>query len=217
MVKTIAVCVAFLCQLLGYSLFLSQPEDKCSPAPSLASWIFLLSTICFLSDFDLYPERFMHMANFWQVIIEIVASIFLAEIGTVIIWCGLERLIYALVVELLWLVGIGDCLRWLFEYSILGVVTTALSVAIFWYIIRATDNIYYMKKYWNKIIWSCYHFANLLRCYWRIGTKARARALRAYKIASKRRRRRKNEFACEDEDDDGYGDCVGNEGEDKCD
>ncbi|XP_068140968.1 uncharacterized protein [Drosophila tropicalis] len=215
MVKGIALWVAFLCQLLGFTFFLSQPEDKCSPAPSLASWLFLLSTICYLSDLDLYPERFMHMANFWRVIIEIVASIFLAEIGTVIIWCGLERVIYALTVEILWLVGIGDCLRWIFEYWLLGVVTTALSVAIFWYIIRATDNIYYLKKYWNKMIWNLYHCSKLIRCYWRIGRKARSRAFRAFIIASKRRKRRQNEFASED--DCGYGDCVGNEGEDRCD
>ncbi|KMY89247.1 uncharacterized protein Dsimw501_GD23599, isoform B [Drosophila simulans] len=98
--EILAVGLAALLQLLGCYFFFAQPQDRCSAAPNLASWIFLGATFFFLWDTKIYPRRFMHMSGYWRILIEIVASVFLTELGTVIIWCSLEKFLFSLTNEL---------------------------------------------------------------------------------------------------------------------
>ncbi|XP_017055839.1 uncharacterized protein LOC108097827 isoform X2 [Drosophila ficusphila] len=129
--EVLAVGVAAFFQLMGCYFFFAQPKDRCSSAPDLASWLFLGATLCYLWDANIYPRRFMHMPRYWKLIIEIVAAIFLTELGTIIIWCGLERFLFGLTNDLLNL-GYTECnpSPYAYGYWLSGVVTSLVSGAV---------------------------------------------------------------------------------------
>lgn len=228
----IAVSLAALLQLLGSTVFFSQPEDQCSPAPSLASWLFLVATLCFLWDANVYPYRFRHMARGWQFLIEIVAAIFLVEMGSIIVWCSLERCLFFLMELFLTAVGSQSCkysplVHWLLGwvtgshchktswlvYLLSGLVTSSASCSVLWYILQATDGMYYVAKVlWNvsrniRLAW------RLMRCYLAMNMAGRLRTVQVCQLAASRRGLPSSSSSCsswdEDEDDDDDQDSEG--------
>ncbi|XP_022224236.2 uncharacterized protein LOC111075337 isoform X2 [Drosophila obscura] len=127
--ETTAVGIACCFQLLGVCFFFSPPEDHCSPAPTLASWLFLLATLCFLWDICIFPARYMHMSSNWQLLIETVMAIFFAELGAIVVWCPVERVLYGITEELLNMVGINGCEPSRWQYWLLGLLSTAAKPA----------------------------------------------------------------------------------------
>ncbi|XP_017857123.1 PREDICTED: uncharacterized protein LOC108609861 [Drosophila arizonae] len=181
--EALSVSIVGLLQLLGYSYFMTQPEDQCSPAPCLGSWLFLLATLCFLWDLSIYPRRFMHMAWQCQLIVEIVAGLFLAEIAMLRIWCGLERIIYWLTEQLIHELRMDDCRHELHQYCLHGLTTVAVSGAIVWFVIRATDVPYYLDCSMRKIKRNGQHMIRILGCIGRMNSCERRRTLRACRRA----------------------------------
>ncbi|XP_023172259.2 uncharacterized protein LOC111600411 [Drosophila hydei] len=203
--ETLSVSIVGLLQLLGYSYFMTQPEDQCSPAPSMGSWLFLVATLCFLWDMGIYPRRFMHMAWHWQLFIEIVAGLFLAEIAMLLIWCGLERVIYSLTQKFIHALHLDDCLHSLHEYCLHGLTTVAVSGALVWFIMRATDIPYYLDCSMGKLKRKGHHVMRILGCIGRMNSCDRQRTLRACRQAMFSRC---DEATSSEEEEDGAGDGV---------
>ncbi|XP_030561254.1 uncharacterized protein LOC115763004 [Drosophila novamexicana] len=205
--ETLSISIVAFLQLLGYSYFIKQPEDQCSPSPPFGSWVFLLATLCFLWDLKIYPCRFMHMARHWQLLVEIVGGLFLTEIATLIVWCGVERVIFWLTQELIHLLELDDCLHGLHEYSLHGLTPVAVSGALLWFIIEATDTKYCLVNSVRKMKRNWQQMLRMLRIVCRMNNTDRRRTLRACKLAMfpPRRGRCKQEEEDDGEDQEGLG------------
>ncbi|KAH8250917.1 hypothetical protein KR038_005892 [Drosophila bunnanda] len=225
--EPLAVAVAAIFQFLGFAIFFAQPLDRCSPAPTLASWVFLAATLFFLWDTDVYPCRFSHMARGWQILIEIVAAVFLVELAAIIIWCGLERFLYSLLEEIFnvtdsqrcvpfavvsWLkrlvTGSAYCKPSVHFYWMSGVITSIVSFAALWYVLEATDGMYYVKCLVQNFRWNIRLTWRMLRCYLGMNMAGRRRTLQVCQMAANRNRcarRMPTRRACrrkEEEEDD---------------
>ncbi|KAH8293295.1 hypothetical protein KR018_012346, partial [Drosophila ironensis] len=111
--RTFAVIAAGSAQLLGCALFFSQPMDQCSPAPCLGGYLFLAATLMYLRDSGCWL-RYFPIHPLWLAIIEVLAAVFFAELGTVVIWCNIERFLYDLTYTIFNVIGIqGDNVYWL--------------------------------------------------------------------------------------------------------
>ncbi|KAH8418851.1 hypothetical protein KR222_004580 [Zaprionus bogoriensis] len=202
--QMIAVATAAFFQLNGISFFICQPEDQCSPAPVLASWLFLLASLCFLSDIEVFPRRFAHMGKYWQLAVEIFACVLLAEICTLIIWCSFERIVFILTRELIFALGLGNCCNWCIEYWLQGVTTTAVSFALLQFTMNATDTIYLIRHYTRKTstnLWQLWSAVNA------VSGMNKAEIRRTLKLAKSRQKRRGRKQADEcDETDEDVGD-----------
>lgn len=206
--EIVAVGLAAFFQLMGCYFFFAQPQDRCSPAPNLASWLFLGATLCFLWDIKIYPRRFMHMSRFWRILIEIVASIFLAEVGTVIIWCALEKFLFSLTNELVNLTQCS-CRPSHFVYWLSGLITSLISGAMVWYVLEATDGVYYIKKFSCNLRTTMGVTWRMFRCYIQMNMAAKRRALTICQLA--KRAGTCKMTACEySESDDDCSDWYGN-------
>ncbi|XP_030377727.1 uncharacterized protein LOC115626480 [Scaptodrosophila lebanonensis] len=220
MAEKLAIYLTALFQVLGCSFFFTQPEDQCSPAPSLASWIFLLATLCYLWDTCIFPQRFCHIPRYYQVIFEIVACVLITEVGMLIIWCAFERVIYAVVQELLLFLGLSGCRPWCFEYWVLGLLTTAVSGAILCCMLDATDGLLMVMKFYCGLRRSLTLSWKMLKCYWNMNGSARRRALKVCQLANRcaprnqRARRRCCQQTADDPDDN---DDEENDDDEQCD
>ncbi|KAH8249450.1 hypothetical protein KR032_009722 [Drosophila birchii] len=207
--EPLAVAVAALFQILGVAIFFSQPADNCSPAPSLASWTFLVATLFFLWDIDIFPCHFSHMSRGWNILVEIVASIFLVELFSIIIWCGIERFLYSLLEELFnvtdsqrcvpfalvsWLKrlvsGSGYCKPSWHFYFLSGVITSMASLAALWYVLEATDGMYYVKSMFQNLRFNVRLNWRMLRCYLALNMAGKCRTLQVCQMAAKRSSRK---------------------------
>lgn len=202
----IPVCIAALCQLSGISFFICQPEDQCSSAPCLASWLALLAILCLLTDIELYPCRYTTVSKHWQVLVEILASIFLVEIFTMFIWCSIERLIFLLTNQLINALGLYNCCYSCIEYGLQGLTTGAAGFALLRFAMQATDTIYRIKRYMKKMRCNSLKFWRTARAVYCMNKRERQRTL---KLAKTRRRRGKRKVCpdydydeCDDECDD---------------
>ncbi|XP_062142788.1 uncharacterized protein LOC133850662 [Drosophila sulfurigaster albostrigata] len=190
--KALSIYFAALLQLLGISLFFAQPEDQCSPSPTLGSWIFLVATLCLLWDSHIYPERYMHVARHWQVIFEVVAGIFLVEMMMLVIWCSIELLLFIIMRKMLFVLAQTDCIPWKLEYWFHALTTTFVSGSFLWFVLQATDTMdyvnYYLRKLkrsWNKIQRNLKNIYRMYKC-------ERRRAVNACKMATMRQNRRRH-------------------------
>ncbi|KAH8368886.1 hypothetical protein KR200_000103 [Drosophila serrata] len=225
--EPLAVAVAGLFQILGFAIFFAQPLDRCSPAPTFASWVFLAATLLFLWDTDVYPCRFSHMPHGWQVLIEIVAAIFLVELAAIIIWCGLERFLYSLLEEIFNVTDSQRCvpfalISWLKRlvsgspyckpsmqfYLLSGVITSIASLAALWYVLAATELMDYVKCFFQNIRWNIRLTWRMLRCYMGMNMAGRRRTLQVCQMAANQNRcgrrtnSRRNCRRKEEEEDD---------------
>lgn len=201
--QMIPVCIAAFFQLLGISFFICQPEDQCSPAPSLASWLALLAILCLLTDIEIYPCRYTQVSKHWQMLVEILASVFLVEIFTLFIWCKIEYLIFMLTRELMYAIGLANCCYSCVEYGLQGLTTGAASFALLRYAMEATDTIFRINRYLKKTRCNSLRFWRTARAVYCMNKRERQRTL---KLAKTRRRRRKSkvcpydyEECCDDE------------------
>ncbi|KAH8329555.1 hypothetical protein KR074_012648, partial [Drosophila pseudoananassae] len=135
----IAVTIAAFFQIMGYAFFLVQPRDCCSPAPILGSWLFLLATLRFLWDVSIIPTRFIHCNRVWQVVVETVGTIFVTEVATIVIWCGIERFLYGLAEDFLGK-SCSGCDPSPHVYWVSGLVTSLAGGSFLWYILEVTDS-----------------------------------------------------------------------------
>ncbi|XP_016979536.1 uncharacterized protein LOC108044886 [Drosophila rhopaloa] len=193
--EKLAVGLAAFFQLMGCFFFFAQPKDRCSPSPDLASWLFLGATMCFLWDVSIYPRRFMHMPHFWQLLVEIVAAVFLAEVGTIIIWCALERFLFYLTDVLLNAID-PSCDSSPYEYWLSGIVTSLVSGAVLWYVLEATDAIYYFKMFVQNLRRTMRVSWRMLGCYINMNLRDRQRALKVCQLARKPPTRKRTARRC---------------------
>lgn len=170
----LAVMVAAFFQLLGGAFFFAQTTDRCSPAPTLGSWLFLLATLRYLWDVSIYPQRFNHMGRGWQLMIEIVAAIFLVELATMFIWCGIERFLFGLTNELLGESHCG-CERSPYLYWISGLITFSAGAAVLWYVLKATDSTYYIQLFYCLLRTNVNNSIRMMRCFFKLSQKNRRR------------------------------------------
>ncbi|XP_043662576.1 uncharacterized protein LOC122626395 [Drosophila teissieri] len=199
--EILAVGLAAFFQLMGCYFFFAQPQDRCSAAPDLASWLFLAATLCFLWDTSIYPRRFMHMTRFWRILVEIVACILLAEVGTIIIWCGLERFLFSLTKEILNLMHCS-CRPSPYVYWLSGLITSLVSGAVLWYVLEATDGMYYIRKFSRNLRTTMGVSWRMFRCYMQMNTKGKRRALKICQLTGKVRNCRKaSRKYCESDDE----------------
>ncbi|XP_017071467.2 uncharacterized protein LOC108108087 [Drosophila eugracilis] len=193
--ESIAVGLAAFFELMGCQFFLPQPKDRCSPAPDLASWIFLAATVCLLWDISIYPRRFMHMGRAWRVLVETMAAIFIAELGTIVIWCGIERFLYGVTDEILHLIR-NSCRPSPYLYWISGLITTFVSGAFLYFVLRATDSIYYINKFVLELWTTIKLSLRMLRCYMTMNTRGRRQALKVCQLTGKMTNRRSSSRRC---------------------
>ncbi|KAH8281358.1 hypothetical protein KR054_000067 [Drosophila jambulina] len=205
--EPLAVALAGLFQFLGLAVFFDQPQDHCSPAPSLASWIFLVATLCFLWDTNIYPCRFSHMSYGWQILVEMVAAVFLVELSAIVVWCGLERFLYSLLEEIFNVTDAQRCvpfalISWLRRlvsgspyckpswkfYWLSGLITSSVSLAALWYVLQATDFICYVKRMFWTVHWNVRITWRMLRCYFAMNMAGRRRTLQVCQMAANRNR-----------------------------
>ncbi|XP_067636654.1 uncharacterized protein [Eurosta solidaginis] len=152
MTVTTAIVIAGLFQIvLRTSFFFEQEKDLCSPAPSLASWIFLIALLDLISDFCLYPVRYMHLPYFCQVIVETIITILLTEFGAIIVWCTLEKLFWRLIKSTLLIMGMSPMTYNNYETLILGLTTTAISLIILAFVGQATDHFHMIRRKYHRI------------------------------------------------------------------
>ncbi|SPP85875.1 uncharacterized protein LOC117587727 [Drosophila guanche] len=197
-----AVVIAGLLQLLGVCFFFSPPKDHCSPAPTLASLMFLLAILCFLWDTCIFPIRYMHMHGYWQLPIETVMAIFLAELGSIIIWCPVERVLYGFTEALLNMVGIDGCEHSRLQYWLLGLISTAVSGALLWFILTATDSMYYLERFTRRFRRNVRQGWLMMSCYLRMSKSARCRALKVCQLATRNRSSRQSRCPATEEEND---------------
>ncbi|XP_020715516.1 uncharacterized protein LOC101458571 [Ceratitis capitata] len=152
MTVTTAIVTAALFQIILRTSFFFEPEKGlCSPAPTLASWIFLIALLDLISDLCLYPVRYMHLPYFCQVMVETIITIFLTEFGAGIVWCTLEKLCWRLIKSLLLIMGMSTTTYANYETLILGLTTTAISLVILAFVGQATDHFHLIKKKYQRI------------------------------------------------------------------
>ncbi|XP_017482078.1 PREDICTED: uncharacterized protein LOC108371094 [Rhagoletis zephyria] len=152
MTVTTAIVIAGLFQIvLRTSFFFEQEKGLCSPAPSLASWIFLISLLDLISDLCLYPVRYMHLPYLCQVIVETIITILLTEFGAIVVWCTLEKLIWRLIKSILLVMGMSTMTYANYETLILGVTTTSISLVILAFVGQATDHFHMIRKKCQRI------------------------------------------------------------------
>lgn len=197
--KMLPVCIAAFFQLMGISFFICQPDDQCSPAPSLASWLSLLAGLCLLTDIQVCSFSYTHVSWQLQLVVDIVASIFLVEIFTLIIWCGIERLIYLLTREAMYALGLANCCSTCVEYALQGATTGAASCALLKFAMQATDTVYRVNHYIKKTRCNSLKFWRTARAVYCMNKCERQRTL---KLAKTRRRCRKTQQYCPDDEED---------------
>ncbi|KAH8294405.1 hypothetical protein KR054_012352, partial [Drosophila jambulina] len=134
-----AVCTAgFIHILLGLSLFLSQVDDACSPAPHLASYIFAVGVLLVAAKITLFSERYTHLPHFIQFLVETIGALVILEFCNLYVWCRLERLIYHATRLAFLSLGMNAKTYLKHEYWLLLVPTTAVATSFLFVTIRAT-------------------------------------------------------------------------------
>ncbi|KAH8410312.1 hypothetical protein KR009_011694 [Drosophila setifemur] len=94
MVSQTTIVVTALLQVLGISFFMHQPGGQCSPAPSLGNNIFLVAILLLLWDGEVIPQRFKQRSPWIFAGVELLATIFVAELIMQVVWCGYERIAF---------------------------------------------------------------------------------------------------------------------------
>ncbi|XP_002037258.2 uncharacterized protein LOC6612755 [Drosophila sechellia] len=113
------------------------PRDICSPAPNVGAWIFTFALLLLATDVKMYPNGYPHLPYIIQFLVETVGSLFIVELSTSVVWCGLESMTHQLTRLLLLFWGMdGDTYQAL-EYWILLVPTTAVASIFLYIMMRA--------------------------------------------------------------------------------
>ncbi|XP_043654513.1 uncharacterized protein LOC122620901 [Drosophila teissieri] len=130
--KQAVYTAGFIHLVLGISVCLWPPNDTCSPAPNLGSWIFAGALLLLASDVKLYPDRYTHLPYTIQFLVETVGTLAILEFFAFVVWCALESLIHHLTRLLLLYLGMNDDTYLALEYWILLIPTTAVASAFFY-------------------------------------------------------------------------------------
>ncbi|XP_037893567.1 uncharacterized protein LOC119639917 [Glossina fuscipes] len=140
------IVVAALHVLLSLSFFIEQEADQCSTAPTIASWIFLIGLFDILWDMCIFPPRYAHLPSICRIIWEIIFAILITEFGTIIVWCQIEKLCCRLTKFMLLIMGLYPYVFYTYEAYILGIVTSAISLAFVICASKATGNFYFLLR-----------------------------------------------------------------------
>lgn len=97
MVSTSAVVfTAVIHMLLRISVFYEHLKTKCSPAPQIGNWFFILSVFLMLLDNDIYPCRYRCIPIPCQVLVETIFTLVLTEFSSLVLWCSLQKALFSL-------------------------------------------------------------------------------------------------------------------------
>ncbi|XP_034473451.1 uncharacterized protein LOC117780880 [Drosophila innubila] len=96
MVSPRSIVAASLMQLCGVSIFVSQPRDQCPLAPSVASWLFVLTLLLLLWNCELLPKRYTNIFPCIHTCVELLGTIFISELAILIGWHRYEHLVHHL-------------------------------------------------------------------------------------------------------------------------
>ncbi|KAH8317401.1 hypothetical protein KR067_006675 [Drosophila pandora] len=94
MVSQATIAITGVLQIMGISFFVNQPNNQCSPAPSLGAYLFLLAILFLLWDGDVIPKRYKKSSPRLFAFVEILATVFITELIMLIGWCGYERMAF---------------------------------------------------------------------------------------------------------------------------
>lgn len=73
------------------SIFFEQPKNQCSPAPEIASWLFVVSIFMLLLDNEVFPIKYQCISSFFQTMAETFLSLIITEFSMLVLWCNLEK------------------------------------------------------------------------------------------------------------------------------
>ncbi|XP_060646503.1 uncharacterized protein LOC132784714 [Drosophila nasuta] len=96
MVSPPSIVVATLLQLCGVSIFISQPQDQCSLASTIASWLFVLALPLLLWNCELLPKRYTNSFPRLCICVELLGTILISELAVLIGWHRYEQLVHQL-------------------------------------------------------------------------------------------------------------------------
>lgn len=134
----IAMIIHFLFRV---SIFLDIPKESCTSVLGMSSFMILLTTVMFLNDVEIFPERYKISApKIISIFIETVLSLFIIEVVVVLIWSKIEYLIE----YLFKLVLMEENLNLYDEMggdNLVGLIITILSSTILAYASLATNSL----------------------------------------------------------------------------
>ncbi|KAH8315245.1 hypothetical protein KR074_007771, partial [Drosophila pseudoananassae] len=108
------------------TVYFSPEPNHCSPAPPLASWIFIGAVMLLATNLDAYPTHYRHLPYTIQFFVETLLSLIIMEVAAIYVWCNLEIIIYHFL-RLMLSIFMDDDFYLRFEPYILGVPTTVLA------------------------------------------------------------------------------------------
>lgn len=140
----------FLHLVIGIAFYYNTDTYPCSPAPPLASWIYTGAVMLLAKDIETYPIRYIHLPYTIKFVVELLVALIILEIGSMVVWCQIERLIYQLVrLFMLWM-GMDDDMYLRFEKWILVLPTTALAGILLYIMKRAIIPRFKLKHLYMK-------------------------------------------------------------------
>ncbi|XP_016961784.1 uncharacterized protein LOC108032472 [Drosophila biarmipes] len=92
MVSLTTIVITGLLHMLRISFFVAQWKGKCSPAPSIGGYIFLVAILLLFWDSDMIPRKFKKYSPRIFACGDLVLTIFFTELLLLIGWCGYERI-----------------------------------------------------------------------------------------------------------------------------
>lgn len=123
------------------SIFLDIPKEPCTSILGASSFMILISTVMFLNDVEIFPERYKTSApKILSLFIESVLSLFIIELVVVLIWSKIEYMI-----EYLFKLVLMEKNLNLYDEmggdNLIGLIITILSSAILAYASIATNSL----------------------------------------------------------------------------
>jgi len=97
MVSAKTIIATGVLNILGISFFVAQPKDRCSAAPPVGKYIFLLAILLLFWDSDMIPRKLKPFSPRIFAFVDLLFTIFFTELILLVGWCGLERMTYRFV------------------------------------------------------------------------------------------------------------------------
>ena len=163
----IAMIIHFLFRV---SIFLDIPKEPCTSVLGMSSFMILLTTVMFLNDVEIFPERYKISApKIITIFIESVLSLFIIEVVVVLIWSKIEYLIE----YLFKLVLMEENLNLYDEMggdNLVGLIITILSSTILAYASLATNSL-------NKFLFRAIIFKEVCEKYFNDAFRSKKNAI----------------------------------------
>ncbi|KAH8268496.1 hypothetical protein KR026_007889, partial [Drosophila bipectinata] len=109
------------------AVYFSPEPNHCSPAPPLASWIYIGAVMLLATNLNAYSSHYYNLPCAIQFFVDTILSLIILEVAAIFVWCNLEIIIYHFVRFIMLSIFMDDDFYLRFEPCILGVPTTVLA------------------------------------------------------------------------------------------